>query len=449
MSCSALVLGSTATEMTGSGKVICSRTIGILLVAERVTGGGLAQSDRRRDVAGANLLDLLAMVGVHLEQAADALALALGCVVDVGAAAQHAAVDAEERELADEGIGRDLEGERRERLAVAGVAHRGGLAFGSSTLHRRAVERGRQEVDDRVEHRLDALVLQRRSAEDRDELGADRAGAKAANDLGGRQGLAVEVLDHQLVVGLGDRLEQVVPVLRDQLPHRSSGISERRSAGAEVVGVDDRLLGDEVDHAPELRLGADGELDGHRVRPETVLDGGHRSVEVRADPVHLVDEADARHLVAVSLPPHGLGLGLDARDGIEDRHRAVEHAQAPLDLDSEVHVPGRIDNVDSVAAPLGSRRRRGDGDPALLLLDHPVHGRGALVDLAHLVDAARVEQDAFGRRGLARVDVGHDPDVPGLLEGERARRHCNRHVSTGSARRLCSTRPSCGCLPSA
>jgi hypothetical protein len=32
--------------------------------------------------------------------------------------------------------------------------------------------------------------------------------------------------------------------------------------------------------------------------------------------------------------------------------------------------------------------------------------------LAHLVGAAGVVEDPLGRRGLARVDVGHDPDVP-------------------------------------
>ena len=39
-------------------------------------------------------------------------------------------------------------------------------------------------------------------------------------------------------------------------------------------------------------------------------------------------------------------------------------------------------------------------------------------DLAHLVGHARVEQDALGGRGLPRVDVRHDPDVPGLRYGE-------------------------------
>ena len=53
----------------------------------------------------------------------------------------------------------------------------------------------------------------------------------------------------------------------------------------------------------------------------------------------------------------------------------------------------------------------GDRDAALALLDHPVHLGGALVDLADLVGLAGVVEDALGRGGLARVDVGHDPDV--------------------------------------
>ena len=118
----------------------------------------------------------------------------------------------------------------------------------------------------------------------------------------------------------------------------------------------------------------------------------------------------------VGLPPDGLGLGLDAGDGVEHGDRAVEDAQRPLHLHRKVHVPGRIDDVDANIAP---ERRRGSGrdrDAALLLLHHPVHDGGALVDLAHLVGAPGVVEDPLGRRGLARVDVGHDPDVPDAVE---------------------------------
>ncbi len=150
----------------------------------------------------------------------------------------------------------------------------------------------------------------------------------------------------------------------------------------------------------------------------------HAALEVGADAVHLVDVGDPRDVVLVGLAPHGLRLRLDAGDRVEQRDRPVEHAQRALDLDGEVDVAGGVDDVDAVALPLRGGRGRGDRDAALLLLFHPVHRGGAIVDLADLVGAPRVVEDALGRRRLARVDVGHDPDVAGVLECELAWHGC-------------------------
>ena len=140
------------------------------------------------------------------------------------------------------------------------------------------------------------------------------------------------------------------------------------------------------------------------------------AVEVGADAVHLVDVDDARDAVLVGLPPHRLRLRLDAGDGVEDGDGAVEHAQRALDLDREVDVARRVDDVDAVVAPEAGGGGRRDGDAALLLLHHPVHRGGAFVDLADLVGPPGVVQDALGRRRLARIDVGHDADVARLLQ---------------------------------
>jgi hypothetical protein len=72
---------------------------------------------------------------------------------------------------------------------------------------------------------------------------------------------------------------------------------------------------------------------------------------------------------------------------------AVEDAQRALDLDREVDVARRVDDVDAVVAPEAGRCGGRDRNAALLLLDHPVHRRGAFVDLADLVVDPRVIED--------------------------------------------------------
>src|SRR5690349_17605948 len=81
---------------------------------------------------------------------------------------------------------------------------------------------------------------------------------------------------------------------------------------------------------------------------------------------------------------------------------------------------GSINNIDAIlfaeAVPGRGGRRAGDGDAALALLLHPVHGGRAFIHRTDLVGHTRVIKDALGRRGLAGVDVRHDPDIAGVFE---------------------------------
>ena len=77
LSWSALVFGSTASSMTGSGKLIVLEHDRLRLVAQRVAGGRVLQPHRGGDVAGADRLDLFAVIRVQLQQAADALLVPL------------------------------------------------------------------------------------------------------------------------------------------------------------------------------------------------------------------------------------------------------------------------------------------------------------------------------------------------------------------------------------
>jgi hypothetical protein len=172
---------------------------------------------------------------------------------------------------------------------------------------------------------------------------------------------------------------------------RSSGMGASWYWRAQLVAFpDQRLHLDEVHHALQRVLDADGELERHPVDAELLGQGVGGLVEIGAGPVELVDEDDARHVVAVREAPVGLGLRLHAGHALDDEHRAVEHAQAAVHLDVEVDVAGGVDHVDAAAVPHGGHGGGGDGDPPLALLLHVV-GRGvAVMDLADAVALARV-----------------------------------------------------------
>ena len=175
-------------------------------------------------------------------------------------------------------------------------------------------------------------------------------------------------------------------------------------------------------------------MQDERFGAESIVDHRDAAGKIRTDPIHLVDETDPRHAVFVGLAPDGLGLGLDTGDRVEHGDRAVQHAQAAFDLDREIDVSGRVDDVDAVIVPEAGGRGRGDRDPALLLLGHPVHRRGAFVNLAHFIGAPSVIEDALGRGRLAGIDMRHDADVSVPLEGCCARHESNSAGATRAGR---------------
>jgi hypothetical protein len=172
------------TEMTGSGNGHPLEHDRVALVRERVARRRLLQADCGCDLARGDLVALLAVVRVHLEDAADALGLAVRRVEHAIAGLDLARVDAEVGELADERVGHDLEDERRERGVERCGPRQLLVGLRVDALHRRNVERAREVVDDGVEERLHALVLEGGAEQD----GRERA--LRACRHGGRGGSA-------------------------------------------------------------------------------------------------------------------------------------------------------------------------------------------------------------------------------------------------------------------
>ena len=396
----------------------------LLLVAQRVAGSHRLEADRGGDVAGVDFLDFLALVRVHLQQAADALGTALGGVNHRGTRGQRARVDAEEGELTNERVGHDLERQGRERLGVvrAPLDLVLVLRVGVDAGDRRDIKRRRQIIDDRVEHRLHTLVLEGGAANHGHErrlflaYRLNTALAESGLQFGRGNGLAAQVFLEQLVIGLAGFFHENLVVRLGVSQHVGRNLFDVVVGAHRLVLVDERFHLDEVDHATKLVFSADRQLNGYGVSLQLAANLRERLLEVRTDAVHLVDEADARHAVLVRLAPHGLGLGLNTRHGVEHGNGTVEHTQRTFNFNREVDVARGVDDVDPVLLPEAGRRGRRNGDAALLLLLHPVHDGGAFVHFTDLVRDAGIEQDPFSRRGLAGINVGHDADVPRAFE---------------------------------
>lgn len=120
----------------------------------------------------------------------------------------------------------------------------------------------------------------------------------------------------------------------------------------------------------------------------------------------------------VGLTPNGFRLGLNAAHSAVNHHRAVQHTHGTFDFNREVDVPRGVDDVETVrlvlhvhAAPEAGRSGGRNRDTTFLFLFHPVHRGSAVVDFTELMVDAREEQNTFGRRGLARVNVGRNTDI--------------------------------------
>ncbi len=388
----------------------------MLGIADRVARRDALEADRGGDVTRPDLADLLALVGVHLEETADALGAVALRAEHRGARLDMAGVDAEEDELADERVAHDLEHQGRERRAVVGRAGHLLLAVGLDALHGRNVERRRQVVEDRVEQRLYALVLEGAAADDGLHPVGDRRAPQGGLELLVGDRFAREVLLEENVVRLRDHLDHLLPHLVGGVEILLGDVDDLIVGAHRLVAIEDALHLHQVDDALESLLAAPGKLNHHGVGGQAGAHHGHGAVEVGADAVHLVDEREAGHAVVIGLAPHRLGLRLDAGHRVEAGHGAVEHAQRTLHLGREVHVAGRIDDVDAVLLPETGGGGGGDGDATLLLLHHPVHGGRALVHLTDLVVHPRVEEDALGGRRLTGINVGHDADVARIVQ---------------------------------
>src|SRR5579883_576562 len=393
----------------------------LVFIAKRVAGGDALEAHTSGDIARVHGFDFLALIGVHLEQAADAFAGALGRVVDVAAGFEHAGIDADVGDVADKRVGHDFEGQGGERLVIRGTTEFGLVIAGVNAFDGRNIEGRREVIHDGIEERLNAFVLEGGAGKHRHNLHRQGRFADGLAHLFERKGAFAQILVENLVIMFGDVFDHFVAViLVEFLVNRGAfeGSGDIRTRGHErrvpeffdfkdfVFGAesllepDDDVLLEKIDTADEIVFATEGKLEGNGMRSETLADGADDVVKIRAHFVHLVDKGEARDAVFIRLAPHGFRLRLDAGDGIENGDGAIEHAKGALDFDGEIHVAGGINDIDAilfgVAGPGGGGGGAGDGNAALAFLLHPVHGGRAFIHGTDLIGHTGVVEDALG-----------------------------------------------------
>ena len=361
---------------------------------------------------------------MHLQDAAHTLSSVLHGVVDSSTCLNLTGIDTEVSQLTNERIGCDLEGQSCERSVVRRRAGLGLFGLRVHTLDVLNVGRSGHIVHDSVQQLLDTTVLVGRTTDHGHQsvgngLLADGSLQLLAGDL-----LTLEILLHELFVVLSNSLDQDVAILLSLLDHiLRDGLSAH--IVAHVVIVDLSVHIDQVNDTTEGILLTDGQLDGHAVGVQTIMQHLDAAEEVSTHGVHLVDVHHTGDFVLISLTPDGLRLRLDTALSSQNGHRTVQDAQGTLDLNSKVHVARSVDDVDAMTVLLErnrillSLRMRpvaggccgGDGNTTLLLLNHPVHGSAAIMDFADLVVDAGVVQNTLGGSRLTSINVGHNADI--------------------------------------
>ena len=388
----------------------------MILSAEGIARADILESYTRTYIASADEINGVLVVGVHLEDTRYTLFLARTRIVYIRTGLQFTGVNSEVAQTSYIRVSSNLECQCCERLGIVGLARSNLFVARVCTFDNWCIHRRRQVRTYGVKHRLHTFVLERRTANNGEDVHAYATLADSGTNLvlGDSSGIR-EVLLHQHVVELGTCLQHLVTPLLSLGNQVGRYILYGILCAHRLVVPKNGFHFNQINYTLERLLCSDRNLDWARLCTKHFLDLANNVKEVRTRTVHLVDVADTRYAVLVSLTPYGFRLRLYATYCAERSHSTVKDTKRTLYLDREVHVPRSVNQVDLVfvasIVPVSSGSCRRDRYTTLLLLLHPVHGGSTIVHLADLVGQTRVEQDALRRSCLTGIDVSHNADI--------------------------------------
>ena len=388
---------------------------GSLGIAERIARSCIFQTNASRDIARIAGLDILSVVGVHLKNTSHSFGIILCSVENRSSRVYLSGVNSEVAELSYKGVGSDLERQSRKRLIIGRRSVLFLVRIGVHTLDSGNVKRRRHIIHNSVEKLLNALVLVGRTAGNGNHSVCNGSLADTHLDLFYCKSLASEIFFHDIVVLLGNSLQELFMVFGSLVGH-ILGNFLHADILSKVIVVNVCFHFNQVNDTLEAVLASDRELNGNSVTFKSVEHHVHNMVEIGAHNVHLIYIGHTGNHIVVSLSPNGFRLRLNASLCTENSYRTVKNSERTLNFNCKVNVTGSVDDIDPMTRPVGSSSGGGDSNTSLLLLRHPVHCRASLVSFAYFVVYTGIKQDTLRSGSFARVNVSHYTNISGLFK---------------------------------
>ena len=171
-------------------------------------------------------------------------------------------------------------------------------------LHVFNIERRRQIINNSVEQWLNALVLKRRTAADRNKRLIQRALADQRLQRCNVWLITFKICFHGDIVLLNGKFDQFAAIFRRFRSQISRDIFVEEVRTKRFIFPDDCAVVHKVNQTLQIGFKADWDVQNCRLRPQTINDRLHAIFEVRTGAVKLIDEAHARNAILIGLTPY-------------------------------------------------------------------------------------------------------------------------------------------------
>ena len=321
---------------------------------ERVTRLG-RQLGRHDNVAGIGVTDLGHVAAAHHIQVSQTIALARARVDQLKTRLKRTRQHLDKADATLLRIGQGLKHKRHRTVIVARNLER----ITVDKRHLAVVRRRREVCGDVVHQRVDALFLNAIARKDRHKYAlGNRLRQQAFKLLLRQRLLAFQVLHHQLIVGLGHQLAQMVMGL---LGLGTILLGNLRLNGFGSVAMA-RLHAHQVDDAVKVLALAPAQGHGAQARAKALLQQVHRGRKAGLGARQAVYEHRTRQTQVLGGIPELNRRRLWAGLGVDHKQSRLADAHRGKGVADKIGVARGIKHIDARALPVDRRDGRRDGE---------------------------------------------------------------------------------------